>query len=114
MAVDVAMNLHARAGNDRLTARGIRNPEAPAGANPLGAISTVRAALTMEGGAGNDVLDAVFQGLATEPGELDAVLLGGMGDDTLRLLWTEQAWPGAGLRGRRPGATAACSPRRGA
>jgi hypothetical protein len=50
--------------------------------------------LVMDGGAGNDLLDAQFDAEASGQGvaDLRAALLGGDGDDALRLLWTAGAF----------------------
>ncbi len=53
----------------------------------------IRCNLTMDGGAGNDVLDAVFSADTKQKvAELNVALFGGDGADMLRLLWTPGAF----------------------
>jgi hypothetical protein len=84
------VNINGGLGNDVISAR-IVNPGTLAGFNPQPEPPLVR--LTIDGGAGRDVVDAVFSGELSEVrAKLDVRLFGGADNDLLTLLWDDEIW----------------------
>jgi hypothetical protein len=94
--VRMDVNLDGGAGGDILAVHGFVDPATLVGFNPQPEPPILR--VNADGGAGHDAIDAVFR-LTAPPSapllksaELEASLLGGLGDDVFRVLWDQAAW----------------------